>query len=226
MLIPIDQLLDKNSVTTFRQHLDQTHWEDGAITAGSQAIHLKSNLQLATDDATGQKLGQHLLQLLGQHPLFLSAALPGKIFPPKFNCYQNGGHYGLHVDNAIMHLPNREVMRTDLSATLFLSEPEEYAGGELCIETQYGTQEVKLAAGDMILYPSTSLHTVKPVTTGKRICAFFWIESLVRDSGQREILFDLDQSIQTLTSDRGATDSEVRRLSGIYHNLIRQWSNT
>ena len=224
MLINIDRLLDKNSVTTFRQHLNQALWEDGAKTAGSQAMHSKTNLQVASDDAMGQKLGQHLLQLLGQQPQFLSAALPGKIFPPKFNCYQNNGHYGLHVDNAIMQLPNNEMMRTDLSATLFLSEPEEYQGGELCIETQYGNQEVKLSAGDMILYPSTSLHLVKPVTQGRRVCAFFWIESMVRDNSQREMLFDLDQSIQTLTSERSATDIEVRRLSGIYHNLIRQWS--
>lgn len=226
MLIPIDNVLDKNTVATFRQHLEQTEWEDGARTAGGQAIHVKANRQIPSDSDTGQQLGRHILQVLGQHPVFLSAALPKKIFPPKFNCYQDSGRYGLHVDNAIMYLPNNDAMRTDISCTLFLSEPDEYHGGELCIETRYGAQEVKLQAGDMILYPSTSLHEVKPVTAGARISCFFWVESMVRDSQQRETLFELDQSIQALTLDRGADDPEVRRLSGIYHNLVRGWSET
>lgn len=224
MLIPIENFLNKQTVKKFRESLEDTSWEDGKNTAGGQAQQLKSNLQLASEDPIGKQLGQHILNILAQHPIFISAALPKKIFPPKFNNYQNNGHYGLHIDNAIMYLPDNEVMRTDLSATLFLSEPEEYSGGELCIETQYGIQEVKLPAGDMILYPSTSLHQVKPVTSGKRISSFFWIESLISDSHQREILFDLDQSIQALRNEN--THNEVSRLTGIYHNLVRKWAQT
>lgn len=224
MLIHIENLLDNSTRSHFLDGLERATWEPGAKTAGSQAAQLKTNVQVASDDSIGQQLGQYILQILAKHPLFISAALPQKIFPPKFNCYQNNGHYGLHVDNAIMYLPDNEVMRTDLSATIFLSEPEEYSGGELCIETQYGIQEVKLPAGDMILYPSTSLHQVKPVTSGKRISSFFWIESLISDSHQREILFDLDQSIQALTNEN--TSNEVSRLTGIYHNLVRKWAKT
>lgn len=226
MLIPIDNVLDKATAADFRHQLDRADWQDGRITAGAQAAHVKANQQIADGSDVAVKLGNQIVRILGNHPLFLSAALPKKIFPPKFNRYQNGGHYGLHVDNAVMHLPDNQVIRTDISATLFLSEPDSYEGGELCIETQYGAQEVELAAGDLILYPSTSLHEVRPVTSGARICAFFWIESLVRDSHQREMLFDLDQSIQVLTVERGAADPEVRRLSGVYHDLVRSWADS
>lgn len=227
MLMVIEGVLDPETAECYRQRLERdADWQPGAMTAGSQAIQVKSNDQVVDGSEVAVAVGNSLLKVLGSHPLFMSAALPKKIFPPKFNCYQHGGHYGPHVDGAIMHLPDGQVMRTDLSATLFFSSPDSYEGGELAIETRYGVQEVKLAAGDMVLYPSTSLHEVHPVTAGARLCSFFWIESLVRDSGQREILFDLDQSIQALTVARGSRDGEVRRLSGVYHNLVRRWADS
>ena len=226
MLLPIENVLSKEEVQQFRSLLELTPWLDGKLTAGGQAMHVKANLQVDDSAESAVRLRNTILQQLSNHPLFISAALPGRIYPPKFNRYQNGGHYGLHVDNAIMPLADGRMLRTDVSCTLFLSEPEEYDGGELTIETCYGAQAVKLPAGDMILYPSTRLHEVKPVTRGSRICAFFWIESMVRDSQQRELLFELDQSIQALTVERGADDNEVRRLSGVYHNLIRTWGDS
>ncbi|MGD9660093.1 MAG: Fe2+-dependent dioxygenase [Porticoccaceae bacterium] len=226
MLIAIDKVLDRQVVAEMYRILTGSQWQDGKLTAGGQAVEVKHNLQLDGRSEVAATLGRTILQALAANPLFMSAALPKKIFPPKFNCYRNGGHYGLHVDNAILYLPDQQAMRTDLSATLFLSAPNDYEGGELVIEDQYGAQEVKLDAGSMILYPSTSLHEVRAVTAGARICAFFWIESLVRDSQQRSVLFDLDQSIQQLTTERGASDSEVRRLSGVYHNLVRGWADS
>lgn len=224
MLLSIPNILSKDEVQQFRQHLLTAPWQDGKLSAGSQAIHVKKNQQLDDNAELTRHLSQTLLARLTTHPTFISATLPNKIFPPKFNQYQHGGCYGLHVDNAIMSLANNEPLRTDVSATLFFSEPEDYDGGELAIETQYGAQEVKLNAGDIIIYPSTSLHQVKPVTQGNRICAFLWVQSLVKDSQQREQLFELDQSIQVLASERGSDDYEVKRLSGIYHNLVRSWS--
>ena len=224
MLVSIEQVLDTENVKKFRDLMEQSQWQDGKLTAGSQAVHVKANEQLKDGSELVLQLGNAILQALAIHPGFISAALPQKIFPPKFNRYTDNGHYGLHVDNAIMYLPDNQWMRTDLSATLFLSEPDEYEGGELSIETDYGVQEIKLNAGDMVLYPSTSLHQVMPVIRGERVCAFFWIESMVRDSQQREMLYDLDQSIQALTIERGASDNEVRRLTGVYHNLMRQWA--
>jgi len=224
MLITIPEILTKDEVEQFKQHLNNAPWQDGKRTAGGQAVHVKANQQLDDNHELTQQLSQTLLTRLTSHPMFVSASLPNKIFPPKFNRYQHGGHYGLHVDNSIMSLPNGESLRTDISSTLFFSEPDEYEGGELAIETQYGAQEVKLNAGDMIIYPSTSLHQVKPVTKGSRVSAFFWVHSLVKDSQQREQLFELDQSIQVLTMDRGSDDSEVKRLTGIYHNLVRLWT--
>ncbi|MEZ5530689.1 MAG: Fe2+-dependent dioxygenase [Porticoccaceae bacterium] len=227
MLMVVEGVLDRQTAEHYRQHLEaEATWQPGSHTAGTQAVYVKANEQVVDGCDMAVTVGNSLLQVLGMHSLFMSAALPRKIFPPKFNRYQHGGYYGAHVDNAIMHLPDGQLMRTDLSATLFLSDPESYDGGELAIETRYGVQELKLAPGDMVLYPSTSLHEVKPVTSGARVCSFFWIESLVRDSSQREILFDLDQSIQTLTVERGAQDQEVRRLSGVYHNLVRSWADS
>ena len=226
MLIPVEKVLNEELVEQCRHLLAAEPWQNGQLSAGGLAVHVKANQQLADDSDTAIKIRNTVLQALSNQPLFVSAALPKKIFPPKFNRYQNGGHYGLHVDNAIMSLPSGEPLRTDLSATLFLSNPDEYEGGELLIETQYGAQSVKLAAGDLILYPSTSLHEVKPVTSGERTCVFFWVESLVRDSQQRELLFDLDQSIQALTLSNGADNTEVHRLSGIYHNLVRRWADS
>ncbi|MCL4107961.1 UNVERIFIED_CONTAM: hypothetical protein GTU68_016989 [Idotea baltica] len=224
MLLPIKAVLSQDEVKQFRDHINPASWEDGKLSAGNQATIVKSNQQLDDSNELTQSLSNNILQRLHTHPTFVSATLPFKLFPPKFNRYQNGGSYGLHVDSSIMTTPTQETLRTDVSATLFLSNPDEYEGGELMIETQYGAQEVKLNAGDLIIYPSTTLHEVKPVIKGRRICSILWVQSLIKDSHHREILFELDQSIQTLTIDRGADDAEVRRLSGIYHNLVRQWT--
>ena len=224
MLITIDQLLSKAQVQQFRAQLAACEWEDGARSAGTLAQSVKRNEQLSDAHPTAQALGQVILQQLAQHPLFVSAALPRRIYPPKFNRYQGGGTYGAHVDSALMYLPQSgEQMRTDISATLFLAEPEEYDGGELEIEGHFGVQSVKLAAGDMVLYPSSSLHRVTPVTRGARLASFFWIESLVADDNARTLLFDLDQSIQNVTAQLGAQADSVVALSGIYHNLLRRW---
>ncbi|GAA6135893.1 Fe2+-dependent dioxygenase [Oceaniserpentilla sp. 4NH20-0058] len=224
MLLPIEQIISRDDALRLRQAMEQAQWHDGKRTAGGLSANVKSNLQLDEQSELALQLGRVITQALQQHPLFISATLPHTVFPPRFNCYQGGGHYGLHIDGAIMHLPDGNIMRSDVSATLFLSDADEYEGGELSIETQFGAQEVKLNAGDIILYPSSSLHEVKPVTKGQRIASFFWIQSMVPDASRREQLFELDQSIQILTADRGAADHEVRRLSGLYHNLLRDWS--
>ncbi len=224
MLLPIENLLSQDEVCQIRQQLNQGHWLDGRDTAGGIARTVKHNQQADESLPQVQQLQQFLLQKLSRHPLFITAALPEKIYPPKFNRYAEGGTYGLHVDSAMMYLADGESLRTDVSATLFLCEPDTYDGGELIIETQYGAQQVKLNAGDLILYPSTSLHEVRPVTRGERVCSFFWVQSLIRHAHQREQLFDLDQVVQTLTADRGADDAQVRSLSGLYHNLIRSWA--
>jgi len=227
MLISIDNVLDKDEVRQFRQHLDAAAWTDGAQTAGTLARLTKHNLQLPDGAEPAVSLGHHILRKLGVHPLFVSAALPRKIYPPKFNRYEGGGTYGAHIDNAVMPLPaGGGILRSDLSATLFLSEPDEYEGGELEIESALGVHSVKLDAGDMVLYPATSLHRVTPVTQGARIASFFWIESLVADEGNRTLLFDLDQSIQALTRDLPEGDAQVLKLTGIYHNLLRGWAST
>ena len=227
MLITIENVLDKDEVSQFRGYLDRADWRDGAATGGSQARRVKHNLQLDDQAEPAISLGQHILRSLAGNPLFISAALPRAIYPPKFNCYQGGGTYGTHVDSAVMQLPgSSRQLRSDLSATLFLAEPDEYEGGELEIEGEFGVQTVKLAAGDMVLYPSSSLHCVTPVTAGRRIASFFWIESLVADDGERALLFDLDQSIQRLTPALAGQERELVRLTGIYHNLLRRWAVT
>ncbi|MDM0045997.1 Fe2+-dependent dioxygenase [Variovorax dokdonensis] len=227
MLISIENVLDKDEVRQFRQHLDQAPWADGARTAGSLARLGKHNLQLPDGEEPALSLGRHILRKLGVNPLFISAALPRKIYPPKFNKYEGGGNYAAHIDNAVMPIPGTSTaLRSDLSATLFLSEPDEYEGGELEIEGALGLQSVKLDAGDMILYPATSLHRVTPVTRGARIASFFWIESLVGDEANRTLLFDLDQSIQSLTAALPEGDAQVLKLTGIYHNLLRGWAST
>lgn len=225
MLLVIEELFTKDEVAIFRKHLSTAQWQDGKLTAGSQALRIKANQQLDDNSELSQTLGSEILKRLSQHPQFVSAALADKVYPPKFNCYENGGHYGTHVDSAVISLPNsHELMRTDLSATLFFSEPSSYDGGVLSIETEFGVQEVKLNAGDMVLYPSSSLHQVTPVTHGQRVCAFFWVQSMVRDDNLRAMLYDLDQSIQALTAELGADNAEVLRLSSVYHNLLRTWA--
>ena len=225
MLLVIEQIFDCNEVRVFREHLDSAQWQDGKLTAGTQAINIKRNQQLDGNSELTQTLGNEILKRLGQHPQFISAALADKIYPPKFNNYHDGGCYGTHVDSAVMTIPSsNELLRTDLSATLFFSEPDDYDGGVLTIETEFGAQEVKLNAGDMVLYPSSSLHQVTPVTKGQRVSAFFWIQSMVRDHSQRSMLYDFDQSIQQLTTKLGVDDPDVLRLSSIYHNLLRSWA--
>ena len=227
MLIVIEGLLSADEVAQFRQHLEAAQWEAGSNTAGEVARAVKANQQLPDDGELAIALGNHILRKLGNHPQFVSAALPQAIYPPKFNRYAEGGHYGIHVDSAVMQMPgHQQSLRTDLSATVFLCEPEEYEGGELIIEDKFGAQPVKLNAGDMVLYPSSSLHQVLPVTAGARVCSFFWIQSLVRDDAHRELLYDLDQSVQAVRMEWGSQHGEVNRLTSIYHNLLRQWVET
>jgi PKHD-type hydroxylase len=227
MLITIDHVLSKDEVKQFRHHLDAAEWNDGTKTAGTLARNVKRNAQIDDSTEVAISLGNHILRALGNNPLFVSAALPRKIYPPKFNRYADGGTYGTHVDSAIMQIPGTNLsLRTDVSATLFLAEPDEYEGGELEIETEFGVQAVKLEAGNMVLYPSSSLHRVMPVTEGARVASFFWIESLVSDEGERAMLFDLDQTIQKMTPSIDANDPRLLKLTGIYHNLLRRWSIT
>ncbi len=227
MLICIPNVLTKEQVANYRAKLANAEWINGKATSGKQSATVKNNSQLVQHAAITQEIGSVIINALNNAPQFISAALPLKIFPPLFNRYENGGHFGIHTDSSIMTIPNSGVrIRTDLSATVFFAEPHEYDGGELIIEDVYGAQAVKLAAGDMVLYPSTSLHRVEPVTRGVRLCAFFWLQSMIRDDGQRTLLYDLDQSIQSLAVELGIGHSEVVKLSGIYHNLIRRWADT
>lgn len=227
MIIPIHNVLDKEQLVNIKKLLAGADWQDGLQTAGQQAASVKKNHQLAEKSELSQYLGDIVLQALSTHPVFVSAALPLKIYPPMFNRYEQGETYGLHVDNAMRVVPGTPVrIRTDLSATLFLNEPEDYHGGELRIEDNYATQEIKIAAGDLILYPSTLLHTVQPVISGARLASFFWVQSMVRSHEQRELLFNLDQSVQSLIQQHDQQHQDVLRLSGIYQNLIRQWSDT
>lgn len=225
MLIIIDSVLTAEEVRAFRARLSDAAWVDGAATAGSRSIAVKQNLQLDRADPVAVDLGQIILRKLGANPLFLSASLAEKIWPPVFNLYQDGGHYGTHCDAALMRLPEAGLtIRSDLSATLFLSDPQDYDGGELVIEESYGAQAVKLAAGDMVLYPSSSLHQVTPVTRGARLCAISWMQSAVADATARSLLFDLDQSIQSLAAQHAKDDADVDRLIHVYHNLTRRWA--
>lgn len=227
MLLTIPQVLSPEAVEYCRNQLLSTEWVDGKITAGQQSAQAKYNSQLPESHPVARAMGDFILDALVNCPTFIAAALPLKIFPPLFNCYQDGGHFGTHVDNSVRHVAGTIVrVRTDLSCTLFLTNPDEYEGGELVIEDTYGNQSVKLNAGDMVLYPSTSLHHVTPVTRGARISSFFWLQSMVRDDGERALLYDLDQSIQTLASEAGLNHPNVVRLSGIYHNLMRRWADT
>jgi len=225
MLLIIEDLLSPDEAERLRGRLDAASWIDGRATAGSISSDVKHNQQLDENDILAIELGNQILRLLGNHPLFVSAALPQKIYPPKFNRYRDGGNYGLHVDSAVMHVPGGGVtLRSDISATLFLSHPDEYDGGELVIEDSFGAQPVKLPAGHMVLYPSGSLHQVMPVTRGERVAAFFWTQSMVADDAARTLLFDLDQSIQSLSLEHTSSHPDLMRLTGIYHNLLRRWA--
>lgn len=224
MLLRIPDVLTPAEVHQAAQFLRDSEWVDGRVTAGHQSIRVKDNVQLPEGSPVARQLGDLILAALGRNPLFLSAALPARIFPPLFNRYSGGQSFGTHVDNAIRHAGSTgQRIRTDLSATLFLSDPAEYDGGELIVEDTYGVQSVKLPPGSLVLYPATSLHRVEPVTRGARTCSFFWIQSMVRDDGRRSLLFDLDTGIQRLGADHPEHPSAVL-LTGVYHNLLRQWA--
>lgn len=225
MMLHIPNVLTPEQVQECRQLLGQAAWQDGNTTSGFQSAMAKNNLQLAHDSAVASKIGALIVQALQNNPLFISAALPETIFPPLFNCYQEGQGFGVHVDNAIRMDPSTgQKVRTDLSATLFFSEPHEYEGGELVVEDTYGAHSVKLPAGDMILYPSSSLHQVLPITRGQRVCSFFWLQSMIREDAQRSLLFDLDTSIQEVNQAMGAGHTTSVQLTGVYHNLLRRWA--
>lgn len=223
MLISIPDVLTAEQVAQARQVLEAADWVDGRVTAGHQGARVKDNQQIPAEHPAARQVGEMILRALGQNPLFMSAALPLHVMPPFFNRYSGGQHFGTHVDGAIRQLPNGQRIRTDLSATLFFAGPEEYDGGELCVEDAYGVKKVKLPPGHMILYPATSLHHVTPVTRGTRLSAFFWLQSMVRDDGQRSLLFDLDLAIQRLSADHPEHPSAVQ-LTNVYHNLLRQWA--
>lgn len=224
MLLNIPNVLSPEQVAAARRLLESAEWVDGKVTAGYQSARAKDNQQIPEGHPVARQVGEQILQALGQNPLFLAAALPRQVFPPLFNRYSGGQSFGTHVDNAIRTIPGTpQRIRTDLSATLFFAGPEEYDGGELTIEDTYGVHAVKLPAGHLILYPATSLHHVKPVTRGTRLCSFFWIQSLVRDDTRRSLLFDLDIGLQRLNRDHPEHPSTVQ-LTGVYHNLVRQWA--
>ncbi len=226
MMLTLPQVLTPEQVRHCRARLAEADWSDGRASAGHLASQVKHNLQLGEDTPASRELGDLILQALGRHPLFLSGALPLKVLPPRFNRYEGGGTYGPHIDAAVFSVPGTpHRVRSDLSATLFLSEPDEYDGGELTVVDTYGEHSVKLPAGDMVLYPGSSLHHVTPVTRGVRMASFFWVQSLVRDDAQRALMLELDNAIQQLAVDAPGHAS-LSRLTGVYHNLLRQWSET
>jgi PKHD-type hydroxylase len=228
MLLHVPEVLNADELAQCRRRLAQAPWGDGRVTAGHQSALAKHNLQLPEGCAEAGELGALVEAALARNTTFFAGALPRHIFPPLFNCYRGGQSFGMHIDNAIRYDRRGDTsvpVRTDLSATLFLNDPEEYDGGDLVIDDTYGSHTVKLAAGDMILYPASSLHRVEPVTRGERVAAFFWIQSLVRDEAQRRLLLELDISIQSLGL-ANAPQADVLRLTGVYHNLLRGWSET
>lgn len=228
MLIHIPGVLDREQVAAMRRALDAAEWVDGRETVGPQGAQVKRNLQLAEDSPLRRKLGAQVLAALARNPLYFAAVLPLRTLPPRFNRYEGGGEYGFHVDGSVMAMaaaPGQAAsLRSDVSCTLFLAEPDEYDGGELVIEDTYGTHAVKLAAGHMVLYPASSLHKVTPVTRGMRVASFFWIQSMVRDDGERRLLFDLDTAIQRIGADVPDHPALVQ-LTGCYHNLLRRWAD-
>jgi PKHD-type hydroxylase len=224
LLLQIPGVLAAQELAHCQRLLERAEWIDGRVTAGHQSTQVKHNRQLAEQSEVAVELGKIVLGAVSRSPLFISAALPNRIFPPLFNCYEVGDGFGTHVDNAIRIASASGMrVRTDVSATLFLSEPGDYDGGELIVEDTYGAHSVKLPAGGIVLYPASSLHHVKPITRGRRVASFFWIQSMVRDDGQRALLFDLDNAIRRLGADHPAHPSLVQ-LTGVYHNLLRSWA--
>jgi PKHD-type hydroxylase len=224
MLITIPNVLSAADVAQARAKLDAADWVDGKVTAGYQAQKVKENQQLPEGSPLAVELGDLVLKGLARSPVFMSAALPLRVFPPMFNRYAGGGRFGTHVDTAIRQMvTTAQRIRTDVSATLFLTEPEEYDGGELIVEDSYGEHSVKLPAGHLVLYPATSLHRVEPVTRGARVSSFFWIQSMIRSDGDRTMLFDMDQAIQKLAVELPGSPVGVQ-LTGVYHNLLRRWA--
>lgn len=225
MILAIPDVLTGDALAAARAKLEAANWIDGKATAGHQGARVKDNQQLALDDSAGREVGAQLIAALQQNPLFVSAALPLHILPPMFNRYSGGQTFGTHVDGSIRSMPDGRRIRTDLSCTFFFAEPDEYDGGELIVEDTYGTKSVKLPAGHLILYPSTSLHSVTPVTRGARLCSFFWLQSMIRDDARRALLFEMDIGIQRVAADSPG-HAGVVQLTGVYHNLLRQWAET
>ncbi|QEY64534.1 Fe2+-dependent dioxygenase [Metapseudomonas lalkuanensis] len=224
MLLHIPGIFTTDEATRIREALEQAEWVDGKVTAGYQSAKAKNNQQLAEGDPLAREISTAMLQRLWNNPLFVSAVLPNKVYPPLFNRYSGGGAFGYHIDNAVRAIKGSpEQVRTDVSATLFFSEPESYDGGDLVIQDTYGEHRVKLAAGDLVVYPASSLHQVEPVTRGARLASFFWIQSMIREDSQRALLFEMDQSIQSLARDV-ADHPALVRLTGNYHNLLRRWA--
>ncbi len=226
MLTVIPDLLDGTNVGRVRALIESAQWVDGNVTSGHQSALAKRNMQLPEEAPEAQQAGEIILDALGRSPLFIAAALPLKIFPPLFNSYEGGQAFGVHVDNAVrVQASTGFRARSDLSITVFLEDPQSYDGGELTVETNFGVQQVKLPAGHAVLYPSSSLHRVEPVTRGRRTASFFWLQSMVRDDAARQMMFDLDSSIQALATDLGHDNAQVIRLTGVYHNLLRRWAD-
>ncbi|MGF6494858.1 PKHD-type hydroxylase [Luteibacter sp. 621] len=225
MLLHIPDVLTSDEVAGMRKQMDGAGWTDGRETVGPQGARVKRNLQLPQASPLRKALGDQVVAALGRHPLYHAAVLPLRTLSPRFNRYEGGGEYGFHIDGAVMAVDGEAHVRSDVSCTLFLADPEEYDGGELIISDLYGEHEVKLPAGDAIVYPSSSLHRVTPVTRGARIASFFWVQSLVRDDSARRLLLEMDTAIRKLSAD-GADQASILQLTGVYHNLLRRWAET
>jgi PKHD-type hydroxylase len=226
MMIQVPELLSPAEVAEVRRLIDAAEWVDGNVTSGSQAALAKRNRQLPEDSSAAKRAGEIVLDALGRNPLFVAAALPAKVWPPLFNRYGGGERFGTHVDNAVrVKRGGGERLRSDLSATLFLSDPDSYEGGELTVEDTYGAHSAKLAAGDLILYPASSVHHVTAVTSGERVASFFWIQSMVRDDARRRLLFEIDLAVQRLAAEVGQGHASLVSLTGSYHNLLRMWAD-
>jgi len=226
MLLHIPEVLSKEQVAGMRRAMEAAEWTDGRQTVGPQGAKVKRNQQLPDASPLRRELGEIVVAALARHPLYHAAALPLRTLSPRFNRYEGGGEYGFHIDGAVMATGTSDLqVRSDISCTLFLSEPDEYDGGELIVSDTYGEHEVKLPAGDAIVYPSSSLHKVTPVTRGARIASFFWVQSLVRDDSARRLLLELDTAIRNLSAS-AADQASILQLTGVYHNLLRRWAET